>query len=67
MSVVNIEEDDPWIFVEMPFDEDAKEALKEQFGAQWDPDGRYWRINGYQHDVREVERELKLHFPGAFR
>lgn len=65
---IEINEDSDSIQVVMPYDEDAKEALKEKFQARWDPDDKQWDISkarGYR--IEEVEAEVKLHFPAAFR
>lgn len=51
------------IEVTMPYDEDAKEALKEKFQAKWDPDDKTWNIDERKHDIEDVIAELKLHFP----
>ncbi len=69
MSRVNVEVDPVYnlIQVTMPYDEDAKEALKQEFKARWDPDDKCWNINANNHTVAEVEKELKLHFPKEFR
>lgn len=65
-SEVRIEqEDEDTLKVFMPYDEDAKEAIKNKFGAQWDPDDKCWVITDTPET--DVERELKLHFPRAFR
>lgn len=64
MARYSVEEDDVAgeIIVEMPYDEDAKEALKEKFAARWRPADKVWVIDGADYSAREVEQELKLHF-----
>lgn len=64
---ISIEEDDGFLFVKIPYDEDAKQALKEKFRASWDPEEKHWIIDADDHTEREVEQELKLHFPQNFR
>ncbi len=54
------------IYVTIPYDEDAKEALKEKFRARWDPEARHWKINGDDYSMDTVRKELKLHFPKEF-
>jgi len=66
MSVVSVEREDDEIVVTMPYNEDAKDELKTQFGARWDPDDKVWRINGDDHDIEDVKREVKVHFPRAY-
>lgn len=63
MAKVFVEQDDEFIYVTMPYDEDAKQALKEDFGARWDPEEKHWKIPRDTWDIRDVEGELRLHFP----
>lgn len=63
---VNIEEnlDDDTIQVGSPYDEDWIERAKE-LGGRWNKDDRTWDFDSSQRE--EVEKELKLFFPRAFR
>ena len=67
MSKVNIELDDDEYKVTMPYDDDAKEALKEKFRAWWDPEAKAWSIDASRYSESDIEQELKLHFPREFR
>lgn len=51
-----------YIVVSMPYNEDAKQELKERFGARWDPDDGVWNIPADEHDIDDVITELKVHF-----
>ncbi len=66
-SEVRIEEDDGEYKVYFPYDEEAKEAMKVEFDAYWDPDEKCWVIDSSDYSEKEIENELKLHFPRAFR
>lgn len=57
-----LDEDGDYIIVHMPYNEDAKAELKEQFQARWNPDDKCWSIVARDHDIKEVIAELKVHF-----
>lgn len=65
MSQVVVTEDRDYIYVQMPYNEDAKDELKKQFGARWDPSESAWYMNADEHDIEDVKKELKVHFPRA--
>lgn len=66
MSKVIVEADDDYIYIYMPFDENAQAALKEDFQARWDKELRHWYVDASSYTVHDIEKELKLHFPRAF-
>lgn len=66
MSKVFVDVDDDYIYIQMPYDEDAQQAIKEKFRARWDKEERHWYINSDEYTIQEVEQELRLHFPRAF-
>jgi len=66
-SAVRIELDDDEFKVFFPYDEDAKEAMKDEFNAYWDPDDKCWIIDASEHEESEIKAELQNWFPKAFR
>lgn len=66
MANVSVELDDTGdkIIVVMPYNEDAKEKLKTQFAARWNPDDKCWLIDAHDHAIKDVQHEVAVHFTG---
>lgn len=64
MARVEVYEDQDYWYINMPYDDAAKEELKKQFKARWNPEDKTWVIvRGDYPDKNAIIKELHVHFP----